>query len=106
MLHYRLLLLVPFFLFLSYSKGQTIVQAGKEHNFTRYSVEDGLLDNNVFKVYQCSKGYIWACTPKGASRFDGINFKNYTINRFSNKNESQTHINTIKSNEYEIKFKF
>ncbi|MCA6434895.1 MAG: SpoIIE family protein phosphatase [Bacteroidetes bacterium] len=78
MLHYRLLLLVPFFLFLSYSKGQTIVQAGKEHNFTRYSVEDGLLDNNVFKVYQCSKGYIWACTPKGVSRFDGINFKNYT----------------------------
>lgn len=72
------LLFTTLFIFCSTSKSQKIVQAGKEYNFTRYSTEDGLLDNNVFKTYQSSNGFIWICTPKGVSRFDGVNFKTYS----------------------------
>lgn len=35
--------------------------------------------SSVAKIYQDSKGYIWFGTQGGLSRFDGINFKNYSI---------------------------
>ena len=80
MLKKAILFLLLLFVFGNYYFAQKIVQAGKEYNFTHYGAEEGLLDNNVFKVYEDSKGYSWACTPKGVSRFDGINFKNYRKN--------------------------
>lgn len=44
-----------------------------------YTVADGLLQDNVFKIKQDSRGFLWFCTQEGISRFDGYAFTNFTV---------------------------
>ena len=48
-----------------------------EKNFVRYTVKDGLSDNNVTALQQDEWGYLWIGTDIGLNRFDGYQFKNY-----------------------------
>ncbi|MBA3601752.1 MAG: hypothetical protein H0W45_11090, partial [Acidobacteria bacterium] len=43
-----------------------------------YTVADGLLRDNVYKIKRDSRGFLWFCTPEGISRFDGYAFANFT----------------------------
>ena len=43
-----------------------------------YTVADGLLRDNVYKIKQDSRGFLWFCTAEGLSRFDGYAFTNFT----------------------------
>ena len=43
-----------------------------------YTVADGLLRDNVFKIKSDSRGFLWFCTNEGISRFDGYAFTNFT----------------------------
>ncbi len=43
-----------------------------------YTVADGLLRDNVLKIKQDSRGFLWFCTAEGVSRFDGYAFTNFT----------------------------
>ncbi len=43
-----------------------------------YAVADGLLRDNVYKIKQDSRGFLWFCTADGISRFDGYAFTNFT----------------------------
>ncbi len=43
-----------------------------------YTVADGLLRDNVHKIKQDSRGFMWFCTVEGVSRFDGYAFTNFT----------------------------
>jgi signal transduction histidine kinase/ligand-binding sensor domain-containing protein len=43
-----------------------------------YTVADGLLRDNVKKIKQDSRGFLWFCTADGISRFDGYAFTNFT----------------------------
>lgn len=43
-----------------------------------YTVADGLLRDNVYKIKQDSRGFLWFCTAEGVSRFDGYDFTNFT----------------------------
>ncbi len=43
-----------------------------------YTVADGLLRDNVYKIKQDSRGFLWFCTLEGISRFDGYGFTNFT----------------------------
>jgi ligand-binding sensor domain-containing protein len=43
-----------------------------------YSVADGLLRDNVSRIKQDSRGFMWFCTVDGISRFDGYAFANFT----------------------------
>lgn len=53
----------------------------KSHPFYRhYGILDGLPSNEAYFVYQDKDGYIWICTDNGVSRFDGVEFKNYSEN--------------------------
>ena len=45
-----------------------------------YTVADGLLRDNVYKIRQDSRGFLWFCTAEGVSRFDGYAFTNFTTN--------------------------
>jgi len=45
-----------------------------------YTVADGLPRDNVFKIKQDSRGFLWFCTVEGVSRFDGYTFTNFTTN--------------------------
>ena len=47
-------------------------------NLRTYSIEDGLVNNDVSNIYQDQQGFIWLCTRGGLSRYDGIRFTNYT----------------------------
>ena len=46
--------------------------------FKTYTIEDGLAQSVVYKVFQDSKGYLWFGTQGGVSKFDGTTFVNYT----------------------------
>jgi ligand-binding sensor domain-containing protein len=43
-----------------------------------YTVEQGLPSNEVYHVLQDSKGYLWFCSDRGVSRFNGYEFENFT----------------------------
>jgi ligand-binding sensor domain-containing protein/two-component sensor histidine kinase len=48
-----------------------------ENNFTRYTVKDGLSDNNILCLQQDDQGYMWIGTDAGLNRFDGNSFKKF-----------------------------
>ena len=43
-----------------------------------YTAADGLLRDNVYRIRQDSRGFLWFCTAEGISRFDGYDFTNFT----------------------------
>lgn len=66
------LIFICLFLFSAESHGQ-------EYNYYHYDVKDGLSGINVYSIAQDKDGFLWFGTETGLSRFDGKNFKNYTI---------------------------
>ena len=52
--------------------------AAQQHIFKTYTVQDGLVANNVRRVMQDSKGFIWIATWEGLSKYDGHRFINYS----------------------------
>ncbi|SIN90657.1 sensor histidine kinase [Chitinophaga niabensis] len=46
-------------------------------SFERYTVQQGLSDNNVFCITQDDLGYIWLGTENGLNRFDGNVFQSF-----------------------------
>lgn len=69
-------LLISIFLLHNYAHSQLGDPQPKFHN---YSVEDGLPGTETYFVHQDKKGYIWICTDRGVSRFDGYKFENFTM---------------------------
>ncbi|HZV69691.1 MAG TPA: histidine kinase [Saprospiraceae bacterium] len=53
-----------------------VIAQYSDENFVRYTVKDGLSDNNITCIDQDSRGYIWIGTEIGLNRFDGSQFKN------------------------------
>jgi ligand-binding sensor domain-containing protein/two-component sensor histidine kinase len=45
--------------------------------YRQYTVDDGLLSNEIYHVTQDSKGYIWVASNMGVSRYDGKQFRNF-----------------------------
>jgi len=50
-----------------------------QYIFDHYTKEDGLLDNYVEEVFECSRGFQWIITHKGLNRYDGVSMKNIII---------------------------
>lgn len=48
-------------------------------SYSKYTLEQGLPSNNVLGIIQDDNGVLWLSTDNGLSKFDGRNFKNYTI---------------------------
>jgi ligand-binding sensor domain-containing protein len=46
-----------------------------------YTTADGLAEDNVMRIVRDSRGFLWFCTGEGLSRFDGYQFKNYSIDQ-------------------------
>ncbi|MCA1616975.1 MAG: hypothetical protein LC800_23415 [Acidobacteria bacterium] len=44
-----------------------------------YTVADGLQRDNVHRIRQDSRGFLWFCTAEGVSRFDGAGMTNFTV---------------------------
>lgn len=52
--------------------------AAQQYRFTTFTVNDGLVHNNVRRIYQDKQGFLWIGTWEGLSRYDGHRFVNYT----------------------------
>ncbi len=57
--------------------GASLCGQTKEFIFTKYGPSEGLPSAEVYAVHQDSDGFIWICTDRGISRYDGYSFKNY-----------------------------
>ena len=53
--------------------------------FNNLTIEEGLSQSTVDKIYQDSKGYIWIATNDGLNRYNGSEFKYYKNDKY-NKN--------------------
>jgi ligand-binding sensor domain-containing protein/two-component sensor histidine kinase len=51
---------------------------GQPFNCTPYTLTDGLVGNNIRKIIQDEKGFIWIATWDGLCRYDGYRFTKYT----------------------------
>jgi ligand-binding sensor domain-containing protein/putative methionine-R-sulfoxide reductase with GAF domain/two-component sensor histidine kinase len=56
------------------SGNHLIAQDIAENNFTFYTKQEGLSNNNITGMLQDSIGYIWLATTAGLNRFNGSNF--------------------------------
>ena len=48
-------------------------------SYTNYGTKEGLAGSNVYAAIQDKEGFMWFATETGVSRFDGVHFKNFTI---------------------------
>ena len=55
--------------------------------YYNYNINNGLLSNRIYNIIEDRNGFIWACTEQGVSRFDGINFTNFTTKQGLPDNE-------------------
>ena len=51
----------------------------QEITFQKYGVKEGLSSNTVFSTIEDKDGFIWISTEEGVDRFDGLNFKHYSL---------------------------
>ncbi len=68
--------LITIFLLL-FSAGTQLARA-QQQLLTTYTMNDGLVHNNIRRIYQDSRGFIWIGTWEGLSKYDGHKFTNYT----------------------------
>ncbi|HYV93790.1 MAG TPA: two-component regulator propeller domain-containing protein [Chitinophagales bacterium] len=59
--------------------------------FQHLTTDDGLPSNNIYDIFQDSKGFIWISTDDGVCRYDGIQFTTYK----HNGNDSNSLVNNI-----------
>jgi ligand-binding sensor domain-containing protein/anti-sigma regulatory factor (Ser/Thr protein kinase) len=71
-LYTHLLACLPLLLFTAVGWSQLA-----EKDFVRYTVRDGLADNQIGCIAQDEHGYIWAGTDAGLNRFDGNSFTTF-----------------------------
>ena len=62
--------------FISITLFLSLCFAGKLE-FERFTIDDGLSQNTVYKVFQDSRGYLWLGTQGGLDRYNGYEFKHY-----------------------------
>lgn len=67
----------------------------QELPFKNYSTRDGLVHNDVCRIYQDSQGYLWIGTAEGISRFDGATFTTYMLTDNSSATMPTTFVNTF-----------
>ncbi|MCH8331041.1 MAG: hypothetical protein IH946_06635, partial [Bacteroidetes bacterium] len=60
---------------------------GQELSYEHFTTNDGLAGNEVYYVFQDSKGYIWFATSTGVSRYNGVEFENFTTDEGLSDNE-------------------
>ena len=53
--------------------------SAQEYNYIHYTTKDGLAGNTVYGVAQDNDGYMFFATENGLSRFDGKEWKTFTV---------------------------
>jgi ligand-binding sensor domain-containing protein len=58
--------------------GNTLFSQDKDYIYDHYNISNGLISDNVFKIFTDRSGYIWIITYNGLQKYDGYEFKTYT----------------------------
>jgi ligand-binding sensor domain-containing protein/two-component sensor histidine kinase len=58
--------------------GTNFIARAQQINIRSYTIEQGLVNNDVFNIYLDRRGFIWLCTRGGLSRYDGNRFTNFS----------------------------
>ena len=53
-------------------------------NFQKIGLKEGLSSSKVFTTIEDDLGFLWIATYAGVDRYDGVNFKHYTLPDFEN----------------------
>jgi anti-sigma regulatory factor (Ser/Thr protein kinase) len=61
--------------------------AAQEFNYIHYDTKDGLAGSTVYDMCQDKDGFMWFATANGLSRYDGTQFKNFTVKDGLSDNE-------------------
>ena len=69
--------LITLFILLTSLSGIAQPHLNKHFAYKQYTTYDGLVQSQVNRIVQDSKGYLWICTKGGLSRFDGQRFENF-----------------------------
>ncbi len=77
-------------------------QKKKPVRFERFTIEQGLSSNQIIKMTQDSKGYLWLGTDSGVSRFNGYEFKIYRNERGNPNSLISNRINDIYADNNDI----
>ncbi len=67
------------FLLLIFLTFPTCISAQLLHSFQHLTSNDGLPATEVYQVKSDRDGYLWFCTDRGVSRFDGEKFRQFTL---------------------------
>ncbi|MBS1688199.1 MAG: histidine kinase [Bacteroidetes bacterium] len=51
---------------------------GANAYYKQYTMTQGLISNTIYHSFRDSKGYMWFCSDKGVSKFDGKTFRHYS----------------------------
>lgn len=49
-------------------------------SFQNFTTKDGLISDEIACIYEDNAGHIWLGASGGASRYDGISYRNFTVN--------------------------
>lgn len=80
--------------------------------FEKFTTKDGLLSDDVYKIFQDKKGYIWLFTNHGAMKYNGktfeptlknLSFKESFIYSYYENNKGQLWVANANANIYEVK---
>src|SRR5674476_1213224 len=52
--------------------------SGQNYYFENYGSKEGLSASKVYTIIQDANDFIWLGTASGATRFDGLNFENFS----------------------------
>jgi len=64
-------------------------------NFENFTIENGLTNNLVYRVYQDRQGWMWFGTYQGLNRFDGYKFTSFNHNPSDSTSLGSSMIRTI-----------
>ncbi|MCH2235842.1 MAG: histidine kinase [Crocinitomicaceae bacterium] len=57
----------------------SLLSFGQQYNLINYSVDEGLPSSQVTSINQDQDGYLWIGTETGLSKFDGLEFVNFSV---------------------------
>jgi hypothetical protein len=66
-----------FFVFLIYAVLCSLGSIAQKYPLIQYTTRDGLSQMQCMSIFQDSRGFVWASTKGGLSRFDGEKFTNF-----------------------------
>jgi ligand-binding sensor domain-containing protein/DNA-binding CsgD family transcriptional regulator len=63
----------------------SLIVNAQSNNFDKLTTSSGLSNNTVYSIIQDDLGFIWAGTKKGLNRYDGHNFKQFSLPNTQNQ---------------------